>query len=366
MGARFILHAANVHQGGGKALLDALLQALSGQGECVLLLDARMPVPSGMMDNHRIMRIYPSVFHRFRAERWLAQHVRTSDTVLCFGNLPTIFKVAGHEIVFVQNRYLLQQGSLAGFSWKTKLRLSVERRWFKWRAINADQFIVQTPAMKAALDKWFGSHWAKHKEKTGEGSRVSIRILPFVNAPEGYQRERPIRPQNGKWDYDFFYVASGEPHKNHRRLIEAWCLLAKENCFPSLVLTVDEASFPELCEWMRDKKARCNLQLENLGALTHDEVKRMYKRVGAMVYPSVFESFGIPLIEARQAGLPVLAAELDYVRDVLDPEQTFDPESVVSLARAVKRFLGVEEAPLPLQNAGEFIRHVWGGLGGTE
>jgi hypothetical protein len=52
------------------------------------------------------------------------------------------------------------------------------------------------------------------------------------------------------------------------------------------------------------------------------------------------------------------ASELDYVRDVLDPEQSFDPESATSIARAVKRFMGWEILPLPLLDAVEFIKHV--------
>jgi len=66
------------------------------------------------------------------------------------------------------------------------------------------------------------------------------------------------------------------------------------------------------------------------------------------------------LIEARQAGLPVLAAELDHVRDVIDPEQTFDPESSVSIARAVKRHMAIKESALHLLTAKEFLHIVDG------
>jgi hypothetical protein len=66
----------------------------------------------------------------------------------------------------------------------------------------------------------------------------------------------------------------------------------------------------------------------------------------------------MPLIEASQAGLPVLASELDYVRDVIDPEQSFDPESAISIARAVKRFIGEDEAPLPLKNVAGLMQHL--------
>jgi glycosyltransferase involved in cell wall biosynthesis len=98
--------------------------------------------------------------------------------------------------------------------------------------------------------------------------------------------------------------------------------------------------------------------VENLGSLPHGQIKQLYGQAGALIYPSTFESFGLPLIEARQARLPVLASELDYVRDVLDPEQSFDPESAVSIARAVKRFMGVDEQPLPLLDATQFMASV--------
>ncbi len=51
----------------------------------------------------------------------------------------------------------------------------------------------------------------------------------------------------------------------------------------------------------------------------------------------------------------MLAAELDYVRDVLAPEQTFDPNSSVSIARAVRRYLGIDEPSLQLLNAAKFL-----------
>ena len=105
-------------------------------------------------------------------------------------------------------------------------------------------------------------------------------------------------------------------------------------------------------------RQRHGLKVTNAGELSHQDALTLYKKAGAAIYPSTFESFGLPLIEARQAGLPVLASELDYVRDVLDPEQTFDPESSQSIARAVKRFMGKEEKALPLLDAHGFIEHI--------
>jgi len=134
--------------------------------------------------------------------------------------------------------------------------------------------------------------------------------------------------------------------------------LADEGLFPSLILTVAPEFFAELCSWTRKKVELHRLNVENVGNVQPDQIKRLYARAGALIYPSTLESFGLPLIEARQAGLPVLASELDYVRDLIDPEQTFNPESAVSIARAVKRFLRVEEQPLSLLDAKSFITRI--------
>ncbi|MDP3372032.1 MAG: glycosyltransferase [Candidatus Paracaedibacteraceae bacterium] len=341
MSRRLFVHATNVHQGGGHSLLSSILNSLPKGMQTVCTLDERMRLPEGMAQDVQIKRVAPKLAQRFLAERWLADNVAAEDVVLCFGNLPPLFKLRGHTVVFVQNRYLIDDVKLSGFPLKTRLRLAVERLWLSAKMGNADEFVVQTPSMKNLL------------ELRTKG-RIPVGILPFMANHEKYVRS--IQMPELQDGCEFIYVASGEPHKNHRQLMEAWCLLAKEGINPMLTLTLDKERFPDLCGWIEQMVERCRLNIVNLGNLPHEQVKKLYAQAGALVYPSVFESFGLPLIEARQAGLPILASELDYVRDVVDPEQTFDPESAVSIARAVKRFLRIEERALPLQDASGFVR----------
>lgn len=341
---KLIIHATNIHQGGGKSLLDALLKVI--KGAVVLSVDERMPLQIGMAKSVQVKRVKPSVVQRLVAEKWLVGAVGKEDIVLCFGNLPPLFKLPGHTIVFLQNRYLIEDISLNGFPLKTRLRLEVERLWLSKRLMNVDEFIVQTPTMKRLL------------ENKTQG-RVPVRVLPFVSEPSGYMRILPQLKTHKEAVFDFVYVASGEPHKNHRRLLEAWCLLADEGLFPSLCLTLDEVRFAGLCGLIDEMRQRYGVKVNNVGELSHHNVLALYEKSVATIYPSTFESFGLPLIEARQASLPVLASELDYVRDVLDPEQTFDPDSSLSIARAVKRFMGLDEQPLPLLDAAQFVASVF-------
>lgn len=344
--SRLFLHATNVHQGGGKALLTAILLAVPKTTQTTALLDWRMTVSLPFPENLTVEFVKPSILQRLRAEWRLARYSRPHDVVLCFGNLPPLFKLAGRVQVFLQNRYLIDDVPLCDFPLKTRIRLWMERLWLSGRMANVGAFIVQTPSMQRLLV-------ARTKGK------VPVHVLPFMADPANYVRRIREHEAVGNSQIEFAYVASGEPHKNHRMLVSAWCLLAEEQLYPALKLTLDRRTFPDLCDWIDHQVVHHQLKVSNEGSLPHEAVVQLYGRVDAMIYPSTFESFGLPLIEARQAGLPILASELDYVRDVIDPEESFDPESPVSIARAVKRFMLREEPPLSLQNAEDFLGHIF-------
>jgi len=189
--------------------------------------------------------------------------------------------------------------------------------------------------------------------------RMPSTVLPFSKEPKDYTRAIDAPGDRAKAGHGFLYVASGEPHKNHRNLVEAWALLAGEGIKPGLCLTLDRDRFPDLCGWIEDKAKDMGQNITNVGSIPAQDLEKVYKESLALIYPSDFESLGLPLIEARCAGLPILAAERDYVRDAVDPEETFDPGSPVSIARAVKRFLRIPEEPLPVMNAREYLSKVY-------
>lgn len=341
---RLLIHATNVHQGGGRTLLEALLRLPHKPGTRAFL-DARMPLPSEMTGTW-LFRVKPSIPSRLLAEFRLRASTRSGDVVLCFGNLPPLFNVDGRVVVFVQNRYLVEDVSIGRLPIKDRIRLRAERMWLKMRAGAVDEFVVQTPSMKDSLERMLSRIKTKPE--------LCIRIQPFVSGEiQSWQANED--DANGRTAvYDFLYVASGEFHKNHRRLIEAWILLANEGFRPSLALTVDAAEFPDLCDWIETKKRLHHLCIDNKGVLPKSQVVDLYRASCALIYPSTLESFGLPLIEARNVGLAVLAGELDYVRDVVNPDETFDPNSAVSIARAVKRFMHIKDPALQIVDAGTF------------
>lgn len=348
---RLIVFAPNVGGGGGLVLLRELLNATWPAAQIIAILDLRGRKQMGDLPADITPYWVTSTLRgRWHAERLLARISRQPDFVLCFHNLPPMARVSGTICCYVQNANLvgiIPTSSLRGW---VRLRYAVERFIARWFRHKIDRYIVQTPTMAEALSCWYGP------------GAPPIDVLPFGAA----QRARPASPaklgDNARFaGASFIYVSDGSLHKNHPRLFAAWRMLAQQGMFPRLAVTLHPARDAILD---RDVAALAadGLKVENLGLLSHAKVLDAYRHYSAMIFPSVAESFGIPLLEATQAGLPILAPELDYVRDVCVPAATFDPSSPRSIARAVHRFLSGDDDSVQILTADgfayEFARRV--------
>ncbi|VEN74476.1 Glycosyltransferase [Candidatus Desulfarcum epimagneticum] len=338
-----IINAPNVHSGGGYTLLRGLLKALDNSITGFIFLDKRFYLDFSIPRSFTVHRVAPTLRGRLSGELKLKSLVNKKDLVFCFGNLPPLFRLKGKTCVYLQNRHLLESGMLKGFSPSTRLKITLERRWLSWREKNVDIFLVQTPSMQRIMKNNFGNE---------------SKIIPFHTDVTNYQRffKKSNQLENKKWD--FIYVASGDPHKNHHRLIKAWIYLAEEGITPTLCLTIDKKKYHKLCAWIENIKKAYGLNIYNSGKKPYKSVIELYRNAGALIYPSLCETIGLPLIEARSEGLPILASELDYVRDVVEPEQSFDPVSEISMGRAVKRFLGAPMEKLDIKEPHSFIKEI--------
>jgi glycosyltransferase involved in cell wall biosynthesis len=125
------------------------------------------------------------------------------------------------------------------------------------------------------------------------------------------------------------YPANLWPHKNHARLFQAFELVRRERPELRLVLTGADHGGHLL-----------PTGVESRGHVPVAELVRLYRSAAALVYPSLYEGFGIPCLEAMACGCPVTAARVASLPEVCgDAAVYFDPESVEDLARAIDRVL---------------------------
>ena len=73
-----------------------------------------------------------------------------------------------------------------------------------------------------------------------------------------------------------------------------------------------------------------------MGWLSDEEMKQALVSSRAVIYPSLYESFGLGLVEAAAMNVPVYASQKDYVMDVIKPSGTFDPHSIVEIRKTIE------------------------------
>ena len=271
----------------------------------------------------------------------IERNTTINDKVIYLTNIPPIIKHKCKTFLVLSNRFVIDGFPLSGFPIKTKLRICGERLLFWLNNKNTDYIIVQSESMFSVLVEN-----GILKEK--------IKIIAYKSKDDDIKR---LNINNcHKASNVFLYVSSDDPHKNHEMLIESWCLLSKEGIFPKLILTIDKTS--NLYDLIVSRIKEFKLDIDIKPNLQRNEILDIYNHSTALIYPSLIESYGLPLVEAGQYKLPVLASELDYVRDVLDPVETFDPNSAKSIARSVKRFLKIDDEKTDIVEPKEFINNV--------
>jgi glycosyltransferase involved in cell wall biosynthesis len=123
------------------------------------------------------------------------------------------------------------------------------------------------------------------------------------------------------------YPARGWAHKNHKTLIEGVREARKTNPSLTLVLTgggLDDLG--DLPDWV-----------DRRGLVSADELKRLYGTASALVFPSLYEGFGLPPLEAMASGCPVAASDAGSIPEIVgDAAVLFDPHDPSAIAAAIE------------------------------
>lgn len=136
-----------------------------------------------------------------------------------------------------------------------------------------------------------------------------------------------FRPGGEARESFLLYPARPWRHKNHPRLLQAFVDLRRE--LPDLRLVLTGGGLEQLRPLPDGVEPR--------GLVSRDELASLYRRAGCLVFPSLYEGFGLPLLEAMASGCPVAAANAGAIPEVCgDAAVLFDPEDVHSIANGVR------------------------------
>jgi glycosyltransferase involved in cell wall biosynthesis len=172
-----------------------------------------------------------------------------------------------------------------------------------------------------------------------------IAVIPCGVSGDFHPRRDPeefnaLRRRIGLPDGPFIlFVGGADPRKNHRTLVRALARRADEFKGYRLVLAGDSTHrFGSMAETI----AQCGVKERVVcpGRLPVEDIVRLYSHADLFVFPSLYEGFGMPVVEAMACGAPVVTSNRSSLPEVAgDAALLVNPESDEELAEAMARIL---------------------------
>lgn len=297
-----------INNGGGKILLDYLYETLEEKTEynVTFLIDGRLKEEYDKKKNRHIKHIFISGF--FERNRFYRNNDQGYSTILCFGNLPPNRKVAAKVYTYFHQRIYLEIPK--EFSYLERIKFNLKILVFRTFKKNTNFWLVQSDLIKEGLQQKF-----KIKPE-------KVLKIPFYPSFTGKKILSRI-------DNSFIYISNANPHKNHIKLIDAFCKYYKRFKKGQLTLTVSR-DFLHVFEYIEAKKKE-GFPIENIGFVKRDDLYQYYQGGEYLIFPSLSESYGLGIVEAVENGCKVLGADLPYLYEVCKPSLVFNPHDVMSI-----------------------------------
>jgi glycosyltransferase involved in cell wall biosynthesis len=218
---------------------------------------------------------------------------------------------------------------------------------FKWRSRKQLRITVRRSARQAAQVIALSEHARNDIIETYQVDPTKITAIPLaasaqfrpVTSNEELQRVRHTYGIKGEY---ILSVGAIQPRKNLGRLITAYDRLRRLNpdgSLPKLVLAGK-------CAWLYDETLRTIRELDLTdsviltGYVPESDLPALYSGATCFVYPSYFEGFGLPPLEAMQCGTPVIVGNQTSLPEVVgDAGVLVDPFDVEALAAAIGKVI---------------------------
>ena len=223
-----------------------------------------------------------------------------------------------------------------GKSWRNSLR----QYFFRRGLLRADTVIAVSASTRRDIENLMGV------------PRSRIRLVYSAPSPEFFVRtgaeaqERERILERYQIQYPFLlYAGAIRPQKNIPRLVEAFALvrtaLADHPQYRDLRLIIvgDEITrYPSVRQAVMQSRVEDAVRF--LGFVPFDTMRVFYEAATAFVFPSLYEGFGLPPLEAMASGTPVITSSTSSLPEVVgDAAMLVNPENVFDIARGIKEVL---------------------------
>jgi len=176
-------------------------------------------------------------------------------------------------------------------------------------------------------------------------SDTRIRVVPAAADPMFHvcsaEEVKAIRDKYSLPEAYVLHLSSSKPHKNLVRLVEAWALLEERGVTSGCSLALAGQVSPRYPE-ARDRIRLLSMEgrVRLLGRIPDHDLPGLYSGASWFVFPSLYEGFGLPVLEAMACGTPVVCSNTSSLPEIVgDTAITFDPVDTEGIAQALTHAL---------------------------
>jgi alpha-1,3-rhamnosyl/mannosyltransferase len=215
-------------------------------------------------------------------------------------------------------------------------------RWMTRLALRAAQQVI---AISEFTRRDFAAEFRLSPERI---SAMPLAADPAFE-PQPAEAVATVRRDHGLPQRFVLYLGSNKPHKNLARLVQAWvdCGPRIADCDLVIAGAWDER-YPEARRLAEGVKT-----VRWLGPVPNAGLPALYAAATAFVFPSLYEGFGLPVLEAMACGTPVICSNTSSLLEVAgDAAVLIDPADTVGLAEAICRVLAAPDLRAALRDRG--------------
>jgi len=240
---------------------------------------------------------------------------------------PDVTFVPAHTLPFAFPGKAVATVHDLGFKYFPQAHPTSQRLYLDWTtrysANRADIVLADSQATAEDLHKYYGT------------SAEKIRVLyPGVDKPF-VDDLSIVRHKYNLPECYFLFIGTLQPRKNIARLVQAYSLWRKQhpNDPTALVLAGGKG-------WLYDPAWVSGVEgVQLTGYIDDDDKGALYAGAVALVFPSLYEGFGFPALEAMHCGTPVIASSTSSLPELVgDAGLMVDPLNIETIATAMSRF----------------------------
>ena len=212
------------------------------------------------------------------------------------------------------------------------------KEWLRLKLLQlAQSQTFQKASGLICLSEYARNYLTQHHPKLVAQTPVQL----IFHGTESFRKENSI-PRDQSSNYPqvlrILYVSTVKKYKHQWNLIDAVGLLRKEGA--SIELHLIGGGDSQAFHWMKESIQRNSSDCEFIfyhGSLPHEKTLEWYHKADMFVFPSTCETFGIGLLEAMSAGLPIASSDRGPMPEVLkDAGLYFNPESISSIKNCLR------------------------------